>query len=67
MVTGNGTKDLAGPDGLSTENFIAFVEENLKTAWSNPTISTKTIVKPSRKLRRNYNVDENVVKDLFSK
>jgi len=50
---GKGTKDLVGKDGLSTEEFIAWVEKHMILAVDNWETSTSQIIKPSKKIRRN--------------
>jgi len=57
FVMGKGTKDLVGNNGLSTEEFISWIEKHLISAVDHWDTSTNTIlhglVKPSKKLRKN--------------
>ncbi|CAE8647884.1 unnamed protein product, partial [Polarella glacialis] len=74
--SGNGTRDLSGPEGLTTEKFVDWVAANLTERMKSdkmPTVITEEMIKaqiqaPSRKLRRNYDaVDEDAMKNFFSK
>jgi hypothetical protein len=69
---GQGTRDMVGPKGLTTEQFIDKVawrlgryiaaQEQLEEEEA-PAVP----VEPSRAFRRNYNVDKAALKELFSK
>jgi len=69
---GQGTRDMVGPKGLTTEQFIDKVawrlgryiaaQEQLEEEEA-PAVP----VEPSRSFRRNYNVDKAALKELFSK
>jgi len=70
---GRGTRDMAGPKGLTTESFVATIADDLQV-WSTsgslpqPKIEEeKETVAPPRKFRRNYDVDEERIKALFAK
>lgn len=64
MVYGQGTRDLCGPDGLTTEAFIDKVgwrlERYLKMGEAEAEEARTAPVRPNRKYRRNYSVDEDV-------
>jgi isocitrate dehydrogenase len=65
MVYGQGTRDLCGPDGLTTEDFIDKVawrlDRYLKMGSDEAEQARTAPVKPSRRLRRNFSVvDEEV-------
>ena len=65
---GQGTRDMAGPSGLTTENFVDKVAWRLGrylAAEIEETSSDEMIV-PSRKFRRNYNVDRETLQKLFA-
>mmetsp|Transcript_61769 Transcript_61769/g.157000 ORF Transcript_61769/g.157000 Transcript_61769/m.157000 type:complete len:521 (-) Transcript_61769:419-1981(-) len=73
---GRGTRDLSGPSGKTTEQFVATVMEDLTRRMASgapPGSYTYTAVKqevqaPSRKFRKNYeNVDESAMKAFFDK
>jgi len=65
---GQGTRDMAGPDGFTTEDFVD------KVAWRLERYLVAHMVeqppelpqKPSQKYRRNYDVDEAAVQDMFN-
>jgi isocitrate dehydrogenase len=65
MVAGQGTKDLCGAEGLSTEGFVDAVAAVLATG-DLPCTAATAGVKPSRKLRRNHDVDEEAVEAMFA-
>jgi len=66
---GQGTRDMSGPSGFTTEDFIDKVAWRLnryllqQTEESPPPI----LKEPSRKLRRNYDVDLEAVSKMFVK
>lgn len=67
---GQGTRDMAGPEGLTTEAFIEKVAWRLGryVAQYEEDVSDDLkdkILTPSRKHRRNYDVDRNALKELF--
>ena len=67
---GQGTRDMVGPEGLTTEAFIEKVAWRLGryVAQYEEDVSEdlkEKILKPSRKLRRNYDVDRDALKELF--
>jgi isocitrate dehydrogenase len=64
MVAGQGTKDLCGPDGLSTEAFVDAVAQVLVTG--DLPAANEDDLKPSKKLRRNHDVDEDAVRAMFA-
>mmetsp|Transcript_5007 Transcript_5007/g.8950 ORF Transcript_5007/g.8950 Transcript_5007/m.8950 type:complete len:527 (-) Transcript_5007:5-1585(-) len=69
--TGKGTRDMAGAEGLTTEQFVEAVaqdmEERLVTGKAPVAKKVDKAVKPSRKFRRNYKVDEKKMRSLFSR
>jgi isocitrate dehydrogenase len=71
FVVGQGTRDMQGPSGLTTEAFTECVADRLNRVlnkmarYQDP---EKEVVKvPDRKHRRNYGVDTAVVKEMFDK
>ena len=66
---GQGTRDMSGPSGYTTEDFVAKVawrlDRYLKMQYEEA--PPPKLSEPSRKLRRNYNVDEEAVNRLFQK
>jgi isocitrate dehydrogenase len=68
---GQGTRDMAGDEGLTTEQFVNKVAWRLgryvaKYEEEDVTEEMKeAVIKPSRKLRRNYDVDKESLKQLF--
>lgn len=71
--TGNGTRDLMGPNGLTTEKFVEWVAKNLEArmAKEGPAeifTGEKVEAAPSKKLRKRYQaVDEDAMKAFFDK
>lgn len=71
---GRGTRDIAGPTGLTTEGFVDTVAEDLESrlttgqglARSSVTDET-SVVAPSRKYRRNYQIDEEKMREFFKR
>jgi isocitrate dehydrogenase len=65
---GQGTRDMAGPEGLTTEVFVDKVAWRLGRylAADAEDIKTKDTLIPSLKFRRNYNVDRAALKELFN-
>lgn len=64
---GQGTRDMSGPEGFTTEQFID------KVAWRLERYLAKIeeeappeLDEPDRKLRRNYKVDEEAMKEMFT-
>jgi len=65
---GQGTKDMSGEQGLTTEQFVD------KVAWSlgryvaaeEENMTPKDMLVPSSEFRRNYNVDRAALEQLFS-
>lgn len=70
-----GTRDMAGPEGLTTEQFVDAVKADLDVfmqaeGMPAPFVSGEEAAqasKPSRKFRRNYDADENRMRELFIK
>ena len=64
---GQGTRDMAGPGGLTTEAFIDKVAWRLGRyiAAEEEDLSSHELVIPDPKFRRNYNVDRVALKGLF--
>jgi len=72
--TGRGTRDLSGPTGLTTEQFVEAVFEDLKKRMASGEmpvpyeVPAKEELAPSRKLRRGFeHVDEEGIKAFFEK
>lgn len=65
---GQGTRDMAGPEGLTTEKFIDKVAWRLGRylAAQSDEVSPADIVVPARSFRRNYNVDKSALQLLFN-
>ena len=66
---GQGTRDMTGPSGFSTEDFIAKVAWRLDrylTAQYEETPPPK-LSEPSPKFRRNYDIDEEEVAKMFAR
>ena len=66
---GQGTRDMSGPSGFTTEDFIAKVAWRLKRylAMQTEEAPPPRLSEPDRKYRRNYDVDEEAVATMFSK
>jgi len=71
--TGNGTRDLNGPSGLTTEKFVDWVAAELEVKMASPTLSDPEAMpaqeaSPSRKFRKAYkNIDETAMQKFFDK
>ena len=66
MVAGKGTRDLCGPDGLTTEEFIAEITARIEGKVP-PARVVRQGSKVDRQLRRNYQVDKEAITEMFSK
>eukprot|EP00811_Abedinium_folium_P013584 NODE_22637_length_700_cov_3.764398.p2 GENE.NODE_22637_length_700_cov_3.764398~~NODE_22637_length_700_cov_3.764398.p2 ORF type:complete len:197 (-),score=83.51 NODE_22637_length_700_cov_3.764398:108-617(-) len=70
---GNGTWDLAGPTGLTTEQFVDLVADDIHSRMTtgepapSPKKAVPTSSKPSRKFRRNLRVDETKMRAFFER
>ena len=66
---GQGTRDMAGPAGFTTEDFIAKVAWRLKRylAAQDEEAPPPKLKEPDRKFRRNYDVDTEAMNKMFSK
>jgi len=70
---GRGTRDMAGPTGLTTEQFVDSIAEDMServVTGQPPAKFQKAVpeeVKPSRKFRRNYLIDEEKMKAFFER
>jgi isocitrate dehydrogenase len=66
---GQGTRDLTGPSGFTTEDFIGKVAWRLKRylAQQVEEMPPPTMREPDRQFRRNYNVDLEAVNAMFHK
>mmetsp|Transcript_122026 Transcript_122026/g.356494 ORF Transcript_122026/g.356494 Transcript_122026/m.356494 type:complete len:558 (-) Transcript_122026:458-2131(-) len=73
---GRGTRDMAGPSGLTTEQFVDSVAEDLHvrlTTGEVPAPRLDNVAKqeealhPPRKFRRNYKLDEDRMLELFGR
>lgn len=71
FVIGQGTRDMAGPSGLTTEAFLDTVADRLTRQLKGlPRFAEETapvITKPDRKWRRQHDVDVEAMKGMFSK
>jgi len=71
--TGNGTRDLSGPEGLTTEQFVKYVGDELATRMASgempvPFVPEEVAATPSKKLRRQYeHIDEEAMKAFFDR
>lgn len=65
---GQGTRDMAGPTGSTTENFVDKVAWRLGryVAAEIEESTPDEMIVPSRKFRRNYNVDKETLQRLFA-
>lgn len=65
---GQGTRDMAGPEGLTTEKFVDKVAWRLGRymAANYDDVSKQDIVIPLRSFRRNYDVDQTKLRELFN-
>jgi isocitrate dehydrogenase len=66
---GQGTRDMSGPGGFTTEDFIAKVAWRLQRylAMQHEEAPPPQLHEPSRKYRRNFNVDTEAVNKMFHK
>jgi len=66
---GQGTRDLSGPSGFTTEDFIGKVAWRVQRylAMQDEEAPPPILVEPDRKLRRNYDVDTEAVNKMFQK
>lgn len=65
---GEGTRDMSGPSGLTTEAFVGKVADRLELYLQGkdyPAGGKKEPVQPDPRFRRNYDVDHAAVKALF--
>lgn len=66
---GQGTRDMSGPKGFTTEDFIAKVawrlERYLDRQYDEQEGPPPELKEPDRKFRRNYDIDEDAVKQMF--
>ena len=68
MVAGKGTRDLCGPEGLSTEAFIAEITTRINAGEEALTSDVDVdAVKADKSHRRNYKVDQDAVAQWFTK
>lgn len=65
---GQGTKDMSGDQGLTTEEFVDKVAWRLGryVAAEEEHLSPQDMLVPSRKFRRNYNVDREALEQMFA-
>lgn len=66
---GQGTRDMSGPSGFTTEDFIAKVSWRLQRylAMQDEEAPPPELHEPDRKFRRNYNIDVEAVNKMFMK
>lgn len=63
MVAGKGTRDLCGPEGLTTEGFVAEITRRIEEHQAIGTVEQP--VKADKRLRRNFKVDKEAVQRMF--
>ena len=65
---GQGTRDMSGPSGFTTEDFIAKVAWRLHRylAVQDEEVPPPKLHEPDRKFRRNYDVDEEAINHMFA-
>mmetsp|Transcript_17125 Transcript_17125/g.44511 ORF Transcript_17125/g.44511 Transcript_17125/m.44511 type:complete len:240 (+) Transcript_17125:154-873(+) len=63
---GQGTRDMSGPEGLTTEQFVDKVADRLSRYLEGGDEVINNVVKPDPRFRRNFDVDEEAVKVMFS-
>lgn len=66
---GQGTRDMSGPSGFTTEDFVRKVAWRLKRylAMQYDEAPPPQLHEPDRKFRRNYDIDEEAVNAMFFK
>ena len=66
---GQGTRDMSGPSGFTTEDFIAKVAWRLERylQMQDEEAPPPTLKEPDRKFRRNFDVDVVKVNEMFRK
>lgn len=66
---GQGTRDMSGPAGFTTEDFISKVAWRLKRYLQMQKEETPPprLTEPDRKYRRNYDIDEESLASMFSR
>lgn len=67
---GQGTRDMSGPSGFTTEDFITKVAWRLQRYLArqyDDEAPPPRLMEPDRKYRRNYDVDETALLEMFSK
>ena len=64
---GQGTRDMAGPEGYTTEDFIDKVAWRLGRYLDAEEVEEppQVAVKPDPRFRRNYDVDEDMIQEMF--
>eukprot|EP00929_Paragymnodinium_shiwhaense_P031920 TRINITY_DN17778_c0_g1_i4.p1 TRINITY_DN17778_c0_g1~~TRINITY_DN17778_c0_g1_i4.p1 ORF type:complete len:285 (+),score=86.31 TRINITY_DN17778_c0_g1_i4:391-1245(+) len=66
---GRGTRDMAGPSGLTTEGFVDTVAEDLHRMQAGEKLTARPVhevKKPARSLRRRYqDIDQNAMNEFF--
>eukprot|EP00656_Telonema_subtile_P052370 TRINITY_DN728_c0_g1_i1.p1 TRINITY_DN728_c0_g1~~TRINITY_DN728_c0_g1_i1.p1 ORF type:complete len:483 (+),score=173.41 TRINITY_DN728_c0_g1_i1:141-1589(+) len=65
MVAGKGTRDLCGPEGLTTEQFISEITRRIDEHEDAKMPPQK--VTADKKLRANFKIDQEAVQELFAK
>ena len=66
---GQGTRDMSGPSGFTTEDFIEKVAWRLQRylAKQDEEVPPPELVEPTRKYRRNLSIDSEAVNKMFQK
>merc|ERR1711963_313375 len=64
---GKGTRDMAGPSGVTTEGFVAAVRENLDVLMAAPGMPEPYVEAAETKPSRKFSPDEERMKALFDK
>jgi isocitrate dehydrogenase len=66
---GQGTRDMSGPSGFTTEDFVRKVAWRLQRylQMQYDEAPPPSLMEPDRKFRRNYDIDEEAVQQMFVK
>jgi isocitrate dehydrogenase len=66
---GQGTRDMSGPSGFTTEDFVRKVAWRLQRylQMQYDEAPPPSLTEPDRKFRRNYDIDEDAVQQMFNK
>lgn len=68
---GQGTRDMSGPSGFTTEDFVRKVawrlQRYLAMQYDEEEGLPPSLQQPDRRFRRNYDIDQDAVNDMFAK